>query len=79
LKGEEKKMSTAENLNLSSESQSEYQVVYDEIKMTIKECTAQNKKLVDALKFYAKTDWRDLTLLDRGDAARKLLKEVTGK
>ena len=38
-------------------------------------CKKENKKLINALKFYANTEWADLSLIDRGNMAKKTLKE----
>ena len=34
----------------------------------------KNEELVKAVKFYANTNWRTLSLLDRGTVARRVLK-----
>lgn len=37
------------------------------------------KKLLEVVKFYGNINWRDISLDDRGDLARKTYKEITGK
>lgn len=54
-------------------------LIIDTLKTTLDNASNQNKKLVDVLRYYATTDWRELSLNDRGEVARKILKEVTGK
>jgi hypothetical protein len=57
----------------------DFDLIRDTIKTTLDNALHQNKKLVEVLKYYATTDWRDLSMTDRGEVARKTLKEVTGK
>jgi hypothetical protein len=45
---------------------------YREIKSLIQD-------LLKVVKYYGKEDWKGLTMLDRGDLARKTYKEITGK
>lgn len=56
----------------SSEKYTEYEKEYREIKSLI-------KRLLEIVKYYGKEDWRVLSMLDRGEAARKTYKEITGK
>lgn len=42
------------------------------------ECQAENKKLLALIQYYGYTPWKELTMLDRGEAARKTIKEVAG-
>jgi hypothetical protein len=41
-------------------------------------CQAENKKLLALIQYYGYTSWKELTMLDRGEAARKTIKEVAG-
>jgi hypothetical protein len=57
---------------------SQYQLIMAELQRTIQAAAHENKKLLDLVKFYANTDWRDLSMRDRGAAARQMVKEVNG-
>jgi hypothetical protein len=50
----------------------EYEVTKIEIKSTI-------QKLLEVIKFYGKSNWRDISLDDRGEKARVVYKQITGK
>jgi hypothetical protein len=57
----------------------ELQTILSELRTTIQAMSDENKKLLDLVKFYANTDWRDLSMRDRGAAARQMVKEVNGR
>jgi hypothetical protein len=57
----------------------QYPVIMSELRKTIQAMTDENKKLLDLVKYYANTDWRDLSMRDRGEAARQMVKEVNGR
>jgi hypothetical protein len=40
-------------------------------------CQAENKKLLSVLQYYGNTSWKELSMLDRGEAARRIIKEMT--
>ena len=58
---------------------SQYQLIMAELQRAIQAAADENKKLLDMVKFYANTDWRDLSMRDRGEAARRIVKEVNGR
>ena len=35
--------------------------------------------LLETMKFYGKEDWRVLSMIDRGETAKRVYKEITGK
>lgn len=41
-------------------------------------CQAENKKLLVVLQYYGNTPWKELSMLDRGEAARRIITEVAG-
>ena len=41
-------------------------------------CQAENKRLLDVVQYYGKTDWRELSMTDRGEVARQTHMEVMG-
>ena len=43
---------------------------------TLSRCVLENENLVRVLRFYAREDWRDITLMDRGEKARAALNEI---
>jgi hypothetical protein len=57
----------------------QYPVIMSELRKTIQAMADENKKLLDLARYYANTDWRDLSMMDRGEAARQMVKEVNGR
>jgi hypothetical protein len=51
----------------------------EEYKEEYKKVQSLIQDLLGVVKYYGKEDWKSLTLLDRGDLARKIYKEITGK
>jgi hypothetical protein len=41
-------------------------------------CQAENKKLLAVLQYYGNTPWKELSMLDRGEAAQRIITEVAG-
>ena len=56
-----------------------YSTILLELRKTIQAMANDNKKLMDMAWYYARTDWRHVSLMDRGDRARKVLEEVDGR
>ena len=57
----------------------ELQLILSELRNTIQAMADENKKLLDLARYYANTDWRDLSMTDRGEAARRIVKEANGR
>lgn len=54
----------------------DYKAVYNQVQALLDGALRQNEALIQGLKYYADTDWRDLSLVDRGELARKIIREV---
>jgi hypothetical protein len=61
-------MTEAEELDLAK----------DAIRSLMENTLRQNERMYRALKFYAQSDWREVTMMDRGAKAREVLGEVEG-
>lgn len=57
----------------------ELKTVLLELKNTIISMSRENKELADLVKYYGYTDWKSLTLLDRGEKARQMYEKVAGR
>jgi hypothetical protein len=56
----------------------DYKTVLATVRATMDNALRQNEKLIRGLEYYAGTDWRDLSMVDRGELARNILREVRG-
>jgi hypothetical protein len=54
----------------------DYKTVLNTVRATMDNALRQNEKLIRGLRYYAESDWRGVALVDRGDSAREILREV---
>ena len=47
-----------------------------ELGKLLRDCQQQNERPIRTVEYYAGTDWKALSLVDRGEAARTILREV---
>jgi len=72
-------MTASRPLSNDESVREQYSTILLELRKTIQAMADENKKLLNLAVYYAVTDWRELSLLDRGEKARKMLKEVNGR
>ncbi len=52
----------------------DYKEAYNAVEMVMFSIREENAKLKKALKYYAETEWKEVSQLDRGQKAREALK-----
>lgn len=62
--------------DISDNLQTVFKKLFNQLMRKYKKIQSENIKFRATLMDYAETDWKTLTLLDRGKNARKILKEI---
>lgn len=64
---------------LSNDEVGELQTILAELRRTMAAMADENQKLIELAKYYGYEPWKSVTLLDRGQKARRVYEQVMGR
>ena len=63
----------------SKDQANELQSILAELRRTLTTMADENQKLIELAKYYGYEPWKTVTLLDRGQKARRVYEQVMGR